>query len=120
MKKSTGQKCIKTVHKICRVIMFRAIEAILVVVGVTIIVLAIGCLIVPNVSFSMATSVGLTQGTDLYTASALWFMPSLFFTLLISAGTFCILRIVLIKTHKLFSDIISRGNAKDAVEMRAQ
>lgn len=113
---SKKQKCVRVVHKVCRIVMFRAIEGILVAFGVTIIALATGCLIVPNVSLCMANSVGLTQGTDLYTASAMWFMPSLFLTLLITAGVFCILRVVLIKTHKLFSEFISRGNAKDAAE----
>lgn len=105
------------VHKICRILMFRAIEGIFVALLATIIVLGVGCLFVPNVSFSMATSAGITQSTDFYTASALWLMPSLFFTLLIAAGTFCVLRKIIVKLHKFFSEIIERGNAKDLEEM---
>ena len=105
------------VHKVCRIIMFRIIEGMFVMLGATIVALIVGCLLVPNVSFSMATSAGITQGTDFYTASALWLMPSLFFTLLIAAGTFCVLRRAIGRLHKFFSGVIERGNAKDLEEM---
>lgn len=112
-----SRNCKLKVHKICRIIMFRTIEGVLVMLGTTAIALIIGCLLVPNVSFSMAKSAGITQGTDFYTASALWLMPSLFFTLLIFAGTFCALRKAIVKAHKFFSGVIERGNAKDVEEM---
>ena len=101
------------VHKGCRVCIFRTLEGIFAFLVVTILSLIVGSMILPSISFSMASSAGITQGTDFYTAIALWLVPVLFFALLITAATFCVLRRFLKWLHNYFSGAIRKGNEKD-------
>lgn len=103
------------VHKGCRVCMFRTFEGILAILGVTIISMVVGSLLIPNLTFSIASSVGITQSTDIYTACAVWLIPSLFFLILITAATFCILRKYIGWLHKKFSKVIVDGNERDEI-----
>jgi len=101
------------VHKGCRICMFRTIEAVIVFFVVSLITLAIGNFLIPSLAFGFADSMGITQGVDFYTASALWLFPMLFFCLLITSASFCILRKFIIKTHNYYSNVIRKGNEKD-------
>lgn len=101
------------IHRDCRVCIFRVLEAVFAVLVVTILALVVGSMFLPGISFSMATTAGITQSTDIYTAIALWLIPMLFFTLLITAASFCILRKFLRWLHAFYSNAIRKGNEKD-------
>lgn len=96
------------VHRGCRVCVFRTLEGIFAVLVVTIFTMLIGSMAIPTISYSMASSAGITQSTDLYTTIALWILPMLFFSLLITAASFCVLRIFLRWLHRYFSKFITR------------
>lgn len=112
-KKKPKRDWVGIVHKGCRVCIFRTIEAVFAFFGVTIITIIIGTMAVPSLSFSMASTAGITQNTDLYTAIGLWLLPVLFFTLLITAATFCVLSRLLKWLHRYFTEQIAKGNKND-------
>lgn len=101
------------VHKGCRVCIFRTIEVVMIVFMISILTLLIGGIALPALSYNMASGIGITQGTDIYTAMASWLIPMLFFTLLITGATFCVLRKFIRWVHNYFSSAIRLGNERD-------
>lgn len=110
--KKSKRNWLQTVCRGCTICMFRIMEAVCVFLAATIISVIVGALVVPNIAFSMATSAGITQGTDFYTASALWLLPMLFFVLIIALGSFCALKWLFKALHNLFSKFIEKTVCK--------
>lgn len=107
--KKAKRNWLQIVSRGCTICMFRITEAVCAFLAVSIISVIVGALVVPNIAFSMATSAGITQGTDIYTASALWLLPMLFFVLIIALGSFCVVKWLLKALHNLFSKFIQKA-----------
>lgn len=96
------------VHRVCRVCIFRTIEAVLAFMAISVPCLLIGSSLVPMLAFTIADGVSLTQSTNLYTALASWFLPVLFYTLLITAATFCIYKRFFRWLHSKITGVINK------------
>ena len=96
------------VHKWCKVAMYRIFEFVILFFVLSIAAITVGSSIIPMLSFDMAASFGLTQSTDIYTGLASWGFPMLFYTLLISAATFCVLKKFVVWIHNKFTYLINK------------
>lgn len=92
----------------CRVGTFRVIEAVIVFLVITTVSALIGSTAIPLLAYEMSAGFGLTQGTNIYIAMASWILPMLFYTLLITAATFCIFKKFLKWIHGKFTCIINK------------
>lgn len=97
------------VHKWCKTAMYRIFEFMILFFVLSIVTIVIGSSIIPMLSFDMAVSSGLTQSTDIYTGLASWGFPMLFYTLLISAATFCVLKKFVVWIHTKFTYLINKS-----------
>lgn len=113
-KKIDWQKVRAAVHKACRVIIFRTIEAAIVFFVVSVVSLTIGSTFIPLLAYDMSEGFGLTQSTNMYIAIASWVLPMLFYVILISMTTFYALKRFLIWIHHKFTTVINKSE-KDGV-----
>lgn len=104
------------VHRGCRICIFRTIEAVIAFLVISILTLIVGGVLLPALSFNMATGIGITQSTHIYNAIASWALPMLFFVLLITAAVFCVIRRFLKWIHFRFTNVICKGNANDIMK----
>lgn len=101
------------VHKICKVCIFRTLEAVAIFVFVSTISIVIGSSLLPMLSFTTADGSAITQSTDFYTACATWLIPMLFYTLLAVSGTLFIHRKFISWIHNKMTLVI---NAEEKTE----
>ena len=106
--KRDWNKVKEAVHKACRIAMFRIVEYVIVFFVVSISVVLIGGGVIPSLAYELSSSFGLTQSTNYYIALASWIMPLLFYTLLITAATFCVLSTFIKWLHKKFTKVIQK------------
>lgn len=96
------------VHKGCRIAVFRIIEAVVLFITLSVICILIGNSGIPILAYEMSSGFGLTQSTNIYIAIASWILPMLFYTLLIAAASFCILKKYVKWVHAKFTNIINK------------
>lgn len=101
-------KCITAVRRVCRIGTFRVIEAVIVFLVISTLSALIGSTCIPLLSYEMAAGFELTQSTNIYVAIASWILPMLFYTLLITAATFCVFKRFLKWIHGKFTRIIDK------------
>lgn len=80
------------INHICRVILWRTLEAMILFVVLSTVIILTGSGVLPYIAFSISNGIGLTQSTNIYVAMANWIFPMLFFTGLATAVVFVILR----------------------------
>ena len=100
---------IGSVRRVCRIGTFRVIEAVIVFLVITTASVLIGSTAIPLLAYEMSAGFGLTQSTNIYIAIASWILPMLFYTLLITAATFCIFKRFLKWIHNKFTCIIDKS-----------
>lgn len=101
-------KWVTSVRRACRVGSFRVIEAVIIFLVITTVSVLIGSTAIPLLAYEMSAGFGLTQSTNIYIAMASWILPMLFYTLLITAATFCIFKRFLKWIHNKFTCIIDK------------
>lgn len=106
--KKAKKDWVAIVHRGCRVAIFRIIEVVLLFITLSIICLLIGSSGIPLLAYEMSSGFGLTQTTNIYIAIASWILPMLFYTLLITAASFCILKRYIKWIHTKFTNIINK------------
>lgn len=97
----------------CKAVVFRVLEAIVLLFVVSTICLLIGSSAIPLLAYDMSEGFGLTQSTNIYIAIASWILPMLFYTLLIAAATFCVLKHFIRWNHAKFTALIDKPKHTD-------
>ena len=104
---------VASVRRVCRIGTFRVIEAVIVFLVITMASALIGSTAIPLLAYEMSAGFGLTQSTNIYIAIASWILPMLFYTLLITAATFCIFKRFLKWIHNKFTCIIDKSKTTE-------
>ena len=115
-KEKTEHKWVTKVRRATRIAMFRVVEAVVLFVVVSLICLLIGSTIIPLLAYEMSAGFGLTQSTNIYIAFASWILPMLFYTLLITAATFCVLKKFIKWLHDETTNAINKTKKSEMTE----
>lgn len=109
-------KWVVAVHNACRIAMFRIVEAVALFIVVSLICVIIGSTVIPLFAYEMSAGFGLTQSTNIYIAFASWILPMLFYTLLITAATFCVLKKFIKWLHNKINNAINKSKKAEMTE----
>lgn len=107
-KKIDWRKIQSTVHYGFRVVIFRVIEAVILLSVIGTVTMIIGSTIVPMTAYDISAGIGLTQDTNIYLAFANWMLPMLFYVILLSLTTFFVFRRFIYWLHTNFTKIIRK------------
>lgn len=115
-KEKTEHKWVTRVRRATRIASFRVIEAVVLFIVVSLISAIVGSTIIPLLAYEMSAGFGLTQSTNIYIAFASWMLPMLFYTLLITAATFCVLRKFIKWLHDETTNAINKTKKSEMTE----
>lgn len=101
----------------CRAAAWRIIEAMVAILSVSFVAILIGSFVIPSLGYETGMSAALTQNTNIYQAYMAWLLPMLFYVLLITAGTYAVLKFLLKKWHLFISAHIAEIKLKMAGEL---
>ncbi len=108
-KKIDWRKVQGAVHYGFRVVIFRVIEAVILLSVIGTVTMIIGSTIVPMTAYDISAGIGLTQDTNIYLAFANWMLPMLFYVILLSLATFFVFRRFVCWLHTNFTKIIRKN-----------